>query len=225
MATKNNDAQDPEVIIESALGRSEQFIEKHGKTMLIVLIVVVLCVSGYFGYKHLIQAPRMEKAANALYLPQQQFERDSFALALPGFEAVISEFGGTVQGNLARHYAGICCLYTKNYGQAIEYFSQFSNLDGAAGELISAQNYGMMGDSYVELKDLAKGVVMYEKAAAYSKNSDTAPLYLKKAALVNESLGNNTKALEQYKAIRSDYSQTMIARDIDKFIARVEQSL
>lgn len=225
MVTKHNDAQDPEVVIETALGRSEQFIEKHGKKMLIGLIVVVLGVSGYFGYKHLIQAPRMDKAANALYMSQQQFERDSFALALPGFEAVVAEFGGTAQGNLARHYAGICCLYTQKYDQAIEYFSQFNDVDGAAGELITAQNYGMMGDSYVELKDLAKGVQMYEKAVAYSSNSDTAPVYLKKAALINESLGNNTKALEQYKTIRSNYSQTMTARDIDKFIARVEQSL
>lgn len=225
MATKHNDAQDPEVVIESALGRSEQFIEKHGKKMLIGLIVVVLAVSGYFGYKHLIQAPRLEKAADAIYTPQQQFERDSFAVALPGFEAVIAEFGSTNQGNLARHYAGICCLYTKQYDKAIEFFAQFKDVDGAAGELITAQNYGMMGDSYVELKDLAKGVEMYEKAAAYSSNNDTAPVYLKKAGMVNESLGNNAKALEQYNAIRSNYSQTMIARDIDKFIARVEQSL
>lgn len=225
MVANNNHHEDPEVVIESALGRSEKFIEKYGKNLLIALIVIVVGVSSYFGYVHFYKAPKSDKAASALYVPQQQFAKDSFEMALIGFEDVIADFSGTKEANLAAHYAGICCLYTGQYDKAILLFEKFKNQEGAIGELITAQNYGLMGDSYVELGQMDKGVQMYEKAVAYSSNNDTAPVYLKKAALVNESLGNNAKALQQYKTVKSDYAQSTEARDIDKFIARVEQSI
>lgn len=222
---KQDQKQDPEMVIESAIGRSEQFIERNGKLLLIILLVVVLGVSGYFGYKHLYLAPRADKAVAAMFTAQHQFEQDSFAMALPGFVAVMDEFGGTPQANVAAHYAGLCCLYTGDYQKAVEYFGEFKAVDGAAGEVISAQNLGLTGDAYVQMKDMQNGVMMYEKAAAASANDDTTPVYLKKAGMVNESLGNNAKALEQYKQIRSNYPQSFVARDIDKFIARVEQGL
>lgn len=232
MATNNKTTQeDPEVVIESAINRSEQFIEKNGKKLLIALAVIVLAVGGYFSYQHFYKAPQADKASAAMFDAQYLFERDSFALALKGnasfegFEEIIEQYGSTPQGNIARHYAGICCLYTGQYQQAINYFTAFTAVDGASGEIITAQNFGLMGDAYVELGDMNSGVGMYEKAASQSENIDTAPTYLKKAALVNESLGNNTKALEQYKTVKSNYPSSLEARDIDKFIARVEQSL
>lgn len=223
--------EDPEVVIESAINRSEKFIEKNGKNMLIALIVIVLCIGGYFGYQHLYKAPQIEKASAAMFEAQYQFERDSFAVALKGtsayagFEEIAKEYSSLPQGNIAKHYAGICNLYMGDYKAALDYFQSFSDIDGAIGVIISAQNYGLMGDAYVELGDMANGAKMYEKAIAFSDNADTAPTYLKKAALVNESLGNFTVALEQYNKIKYNYPQNFIARDIDKYIALVEQKL
>lgn len=232
MATnKKTQSEDPEVVIESAIGRGEQFIEKNGKTLLIALIVVVAIVAGYFGYQHLYKVPQIEKASAAMFEAQSQFERDSFELALrgsnsfEGFEGVAAQFGSTPQGNIAKHYAGICCLRLGQYDEALNYFKSFSNVSGAMGDVVSAQNLGLMGDTYVEMGNLQEGVKYYEKAVAHSDNTGTAPTYLKKAALVNESLGNFKKALEQYQAIKFNYPSNMLARDIDKYIALVEQKL
>ena len=81
---KNRQTQDPEQVIEQGLGRFELFIERNGKAMLIVLGAIVVLVGGYFSYKYLYLAPRADKASAAMFAAQNQFERDSFALALNG---------------------------------------------------------------------------------------------------------------------------------------------
>lgn len=229
---KNRRAQDPEQVIEQGLGRFELFIERNGKAMLIALGVIIVLVGGYFSYKYLYLAPRADKASAAMFEAQNQFERDSFALALngnanfDGFLAIADQYGNTPQGNIAKHYAGLCYLYTGEYQQAIDAFKSYKAVkDNAAGTLIAAQNLGLTGDAYVELGQLDEGVKYYERAAAFSDNVGTAPVYLKKAGLANEKLGNLRKALEQYTTIRNNYPRSMQARDIEKFIARVQQQL
>ena len=228
---KRNQKEDPEAVIESALNRTELFIERNGKKLLAGLTIIVLIVGGYFGFEHLYQAPRSKKASAAMFQAQYMFERDSFAMALrgdasfAGFEEIIDEWGGTPEANIAKHYAGICCLYMGEYRQAADYFSGYKNVKGSIGTLLGARNYGLTGDAYVELGELAKGADMYEKAAAHSDNVDTTPAYLKKAGMVNEELGNNAKALKQYETLKFNYPNTVVARDIDKYIARVQQKL
>ena len=55
------------------------------------------------------------------------------------------------------------------------------------------------------------------------KNTLTAPYYLKKSGEVYEKLGDNEKALAAYKKIATDYATSMEARDIQKYIGRIEQ--
>ena len=229
---KNRQTQDPEQVIEQGLGRFELFIERNGKTMLIILGIIIVLVGGYFSYKYLYIAPRMEKASAAMFEAQNQFERDSFALALngnasfDGFLTIADQYGNTPQGNLANHYAGLCYLYLGQYQEAVDAFEAYDAVkDNAAGNLIGAQKIGLTGDAYVEMGKLDEGAKYYEKAAAFSDNISTTPLYLKKAGLVNEKLGNLAKALEQYETIRNNYPQSMQARDIEKFIARVQQQM
>lgn len=224
-----NQAEDPEVKLETAIGQSEQFIERNGKKLLVVLAAVVVIVGGYFGYENLYKAPQMDKASAAMFEAQYQFEQDSFAVALKGtssfmgFEKIASQYGSLPQGNLAKHYAGICCLYTGDYQKAIEFFNSFSPVTGAVGAIITAQNYGLAGDAYVEINDLANGAKMYQKAIDASSNGDTAPVYLKKAALVNVELGNIDAAIVQYEKIKYGFPTSFLARDIDKYIAAAEQ--
>ena len=124
--------EDPEVAIQSAIGRVEGFIMNNGRSLLTALIVVVVVVGGFFGYKYLISGPRAEKAAAMMFVAEQQFAVDSFALALngdgnfAGFLEVIDRYGSTDEGNLARHYAGICYLRLGEYQQALDYLKEYS---------------------------------------------------------------------------------------------------
>ena len=47
-------------------------------------------------------------------------------------------------------------------------------------------------------------------------------MYLKKAGLVYEKLGQYDKALAAYKKIKSEYSKTTVGTSIDKYISRAE---
>lgn len=179
--------EDPEVAIQSAIGRVEGFIMNNGRSLLTALIVVVVVVGGFFGYKYLISGPRAEKAAAMMFVAEQQFAVDSFALALngdgnfAGFLEVIDRYGSTDEGNLARHYAGICYLRLGEYQQALDYLKEYSASTKSVPEaLLAAQNCGLQGDAYAQLENYAEAVRMYEKAVAASDNSLSAPYYLKR---------------------------------------------
>lgn len=235
MATQKPKVEkDPEVVIEQAIGRSEQFLERHGKKMLIILVVVIAAVGGYFAYTNLYVASRAEKASAAMYNAQMSFEVDSFAMALNGvqgpngfmgFEQISDEFSGTAQANLAYHYAGICHMRMGDFAKALAAFEQFETLKGGVNEVIAAQNTGLMGDCYLETGDVARGVELYAKAASESQTVAVAPTYLQKAAIANCSLGAYAKALEQFTQIRDQYPTSINARDIDKYIAFAQQNL
>ena len=224
--------EDPEVAIQSAIGRVEGFIMNNGRSLLTALIVVVVVVGGFFGYKYLISGPRAEKAAAMMFVAEQQFAVDSFALALngdgnfAGFLEVIDRYGSTGEGNLARHYAGICYLRLGEYQQALDYLKEYSASTKSVPEaLLAAQNCGLQGDAYAPLENYAEAVRLYEKAVAASDNSLSAPYYLKKAGGVYEKLGDYAKALAAYERISDDYPASMEARDIQKYIGRIQQQM
>jgi tetratricopeptide (TPR) repeat protein len=133
-----------------------------------------------------------------------------------GFEAIAEEYGASKAGNLAHYYAGICNLRTGQYESAIEHLEDFSTENLLIGPLAE----GDIGDAYVELGDLDKGVNHYMKAARMTKNKLTSPVFLKKAGMVYEEKQSYVDALEAYQTIKKDFAESQEAQDIDKYIAR-----
>ncbi|MDR2936424.1 MAG: tetratricopeptide repeat protein [Rikenellaceae bacterium] len=226
---KKHEEVDPEVKIESVIGRTEYFIQQNGKTLLTVLAVIVVLVGGFFAYKYLYVAPRQEKAAAAIFAAQEFFAADSFATALngdgqhDGFLQVVDKYGSTASGNLAKHYAGQCYLRMGEYQKAVEWFGKFTNVKGIPATMVNAENTGLTGDAYAQLGDMQKAVAQYEKAASMSENALTAPYYCRKAGQVYAKLGNNAKALEFFNRVKNEFPTSTEAREIDKYIGQVEQ--
>ncbi|MEG2282966.1 MAG: tetratricopeptide repeat protein, partial [Rikenellaceae bacterium] len=132
-------------------------------------------------------------------------------------------YGSTPTGNLAAHYAGICFLKLGDYESAMTYLKKYKDVDGDAAAIINAQNKGLIGDVYSQKKDYKNAISLYEKAIAASDNMLTAPIYLKKSGLIYEEQQDFGKALECYQKIKTTYFNSMEARDIDKYIARLQQ--
>ncbi len=213
--------------VENALSKTERYIEENQKSLTIILLAIVVVVGGYIGYRKLYLQPLQEEALSQMYMAEYYFSIDSFDLALNGdgsnlgFIDIIDDYKMTKTGNLASYYAGISYLHMGEYEEAIDYLKKFDAND----KLVSSIGYGAIGDAHVELGNHGKAVTFFIKAADQDENDFTAPLYLKKAALVYEHLGEYKKALDLYEKINNDYPRSDIARDIEKYIAAMKMKI
>jgi tetratricopeptide (TPR) repeat protein len=210
--------------VENALSRTEQYIEENQKSLTIIILAIIVVVGGYLGYKKFYLEPNNREAQSSMYVAEQYFEKDSFKLALNGdganygFLDIIDEYGFTKSANLAHYYAGIC---QKNLGQ---YEDAIKNLEKFDGDdiMVAAVALGAIGDCYVELKDNAKAVSFYLKAAQHKKNVFTSPIFLKKAAFVYEEMKDFDKAMKAYENIKKNYPESQEGKIVDKYIAALK---
>ncbi|WP_295935853.1 tetratricopeptide repeat protein [uncultured Alistipes sp.] len=213
-----------------AMNKTELFFEKNGRMLTYIFLGLLVLAALVYGYRALIVSPRAEKAAEMITEAQYRFEEQNadYQMALEGdgnaagFLDVIGKYGSTPAGNLARHYAGICYLKLGDMENAAKYLAKYSPVKGIPGALINAQNYGLQGDVAVEQQDYAKAVKFYEKAVNAADNNLTAPMYLRKAGLAEQALGNNKKAIEYYEQILTSYPASMDAREAEKLIGSVK---
>lgn len=213
--------------VENALSKTEQYIEENQKSLTIIVIAIFIVVGGYLGYRKFYLEPTEKEAKSQMFYAEQYFEKDSFNLALygdgmyPGFIDIIDDYGVTRSAELAGYYAGISYLRLGDYEEAISYLKKFD----ANSKMISQLAKGAIGDAYVQLGELEKGLDYYESAASDEENDFLSPLYLKKAALVYQELEHYNKALSIFQEIKSEYPLSEEGRDADRYIAALQAKL
>jgi tetratricopeptide (TPR) repeat protein len=208
--------------VEEALSRSEQFIERHQNTIMWTVAIIVLIIAGYIGYTRFFLAPREGEARAEMFMAEIYFEQDSLQLALdgdaqyPGFLDIISSYRFTNSANLAHYYTGISYLKLGNYEDAIKHLKKFRGRD----QIIGAMAFGAIGDAYLELQDQGSAARYYRKAYRYKPNDLTTPLFLFKAGLLFEEMGQPAEALSLYERIREEYQNSAEGRNIERYIGR-----
>jgi predicted negative regulator of RcsB-dependent stress response len=220
MSDKNLQDTEQQELIRNAQG----FWEKNNKMILIITSAVILIAGGYLGYKYLFQLPNEEKAQEEIYKAEENFRKDSIALALngnvntPGFLKVIKKYGGTKTGNLAKLYAGECYLHLGDYTNAVKYLNDFS-ANGA--KQVEAKVEGLLGDAYSEQKKNEEAISHYKKAGTmYEKDQALSSEYLFRAALLLEMGGKTKDAAELYQTIKEKYPRTEKGFVAEKYLAR-----
>jgi len=220
---KNLKEHDSFESIEETLTKSEQFIESNQKTISYVVVGILALVALYMAYQRFVKEPKEKEALSQMYVAEQYFEQDSFALALngdsnyPGFLEIIDDFGSTKAGELANYYAGICYLRTSDYDNAIKYLKKFG-VDDLSVSLVAK---GATGDAYMQKGNPSEAISYYEKAVN-KDNEFLTPIYLMKLGMAYEAQGQPEKALTAYTRIKQEYNQSREARQIDKYITRVK---
>ena len=213
--------------VESALSRTERFIEENQKSIIRVVTVLLALTAILLAMKRFYLIPRENEARSQMFVAEQYFETDSFNLALygdgnySGFIEIIEDYGLTKAANLSQFYAGISYLRLGEYEDALDYLKKFKAKD----KMVAPIAEGAKGDACVELGEMEKGLDYYMKAAAKSKNNFTTPVYLVKAAQVNEHLQEFKKALELYQQVKTDFPDYARNNNIDKYISRVQAKL
>jgi tetratricopeptide (TPR) repeat protein len=210
--------------IEESLTRSEQFILKNQKYIGGVIVLVAIGILGYFAYQKYYIEPKEKEAQGQMYVAQRYFEADSLDKAIYGdgnalgFLDIADEFSMTKSGNLANYYVGISFLKKGDYGQAIDFLSEFKADDHFVGPMATAA----IGDAYMQLDEKDKAVTFYMQATDQNDNDLTSPLFLKKAGETYELLGKYDEAIKAYTRIEEKYPRSNEARTIEKNIGRAQ---
>lgn len=210
------------VAVEEALSRSEQFIERNQNTIVWAVAIIVAIIAGYIGYSRFIVAPREKEARAEMFMAEKYFEKDEFEMALdgdgtyPGFLDIMDDYKMTRSANLSKYYTGVIYLKQGAYEESISMLKRYKARD----QIVGAMALGAIGDAYLELDDQHQAARYYRKAYRYKPNDFTTPLFLFKAGLLFEEMGEYKDALLVYEQIKKDYANSTEGRNIDRYIAR-----
>jgi tetratricopeptide (TPR) repeat protein len=221
--------------LDEGASRTEEWVVKNQKYIIGVIGVIAVVVLAVLGYNKFVAEPQQKDAMNEMYTAKKYFDdavsgisSDSlYKMALDGGEGkygmvdIAKEYSGSPAANLANYYAGMSYLNLKDYQNAIKYLDDFSSDDKMLGPIAK----GGIGDAFIQLEQLDKGLEYYEKAFKANVNDFTTPMYLMKAARVAIDLGQNEKALGYLKRIESEFSTSTEASQTDVLIGQVEASL
>lgn len=209
------------------LSKLEQFFEENKTKIYGVVIAIIVVVGGFYGYNEFIVKPKEEKAKESFWraenalLNNNDYEQavygDSTGTFI-GLARFVEEYGGTTAGNLAYYDLGVAYLNLGEFQKAIDALEQFSSDD----EMLSSIAIGAIGDAKLELGKTEDAVSQYMAAANNSDNFFTGAIYLKKAGMAYEILGQNDKALETYERIKEKYPNSQESREVAKDIARLK---
>jgi len=227
MAKKKAQQDDNLQELESALTKTERFIEENQKPITYAVGAIILLVVAYLSFSKFYLQPRQEEAQSQMFMAESYFEKDSFNLAINGdgnylgFLDIIDDYGMTKSANLAKYYTGISYLHLGQYEDALDYLNDFETKDLLLGPIAE----GAKGDAKLELGMTDEALKHYQKAYSMNDNELTSPIYMMKAANLLESMDELEDALALYKEIKQKYPDSTEGRNIEKYISRVEVKL
>lgn len=209
-----------ELVVEKA----KDFWSRYQRPLIIVSALVILIAGGYLGYKKFYREPMLAKAEDALFKAEEYYRMDSLQKALngdminPGFLKVISKYGNTPAGNLARLYASDCLARTGDFAKAEEYISKFKTDQ----KMIQAGAYKLHADILSELGKNDKAIDMYKKAAAhFPEDKENSAVYLSMAAQLSEKAGKTQEAIALYKELKEKFPRTAAGSEADKYLGKL----
>lgn len=219
-----------------ALNISEAFISKYKKPLILAVVALLVIIAGIFCYKYFVSGPREEKASTALGMGQQYFNQESFDKALngdgasyAGFVKIASDYSGTDAGNLANLYAGLCYANLGKWQESVKYLDEYAPSGDA---MVSPAAIAALGNAYAHVNQIDKAVSNLKKAASMADskardgvNYSLAPTFLLQAAILLESQGKTSEALDIYKEIKEKYVNSALvqSQEIDKYIERAQE--
>ena len=208
--------------IEQGLSKTEFFLEKNYKVLLILLGCVFAGAIVWLAYHYLYLEPKNEEAQEQLAIAQQRIAEQQYLTALEGdsvsfdgLVGIIDQYGRTKSGKLAKAYAGLVCYRLQRYDEAIDYLKDCSLKD----DVLRYTCLGTIGDCYVQKGLTAESVAWLENASE-ADNDFVAAVYKMKLARVYEDLGRESDALALYQVIKDEYvgkvSGVTDVDDVDK---------
>jgi hypothetical protein len=213
--TKDNDFA--LIDVQEAYSRTEQFMDKNRKPLLIGISSVAGVFLLILAYQGFVVRPAEAAAEAAIWRAEAYFEMDSLDLAAygdgfsDGLETVMTEHAGTKAGQRAAYRMGVYHRSKGAWDEAIAAFSEVDIDDDVVGPLAVAG----IGDCQVELQQFDEAIASFEDAVGRSENGlaadALAPMFLMKSAIVKLETGDTKGALADFSRIAEDYASSQQA--------------
>jgi hypothetical protein len=221
MAEKKN----VDLTSDEMMARAKDFWSRNSKPIMIACAAIILLGGGWLIYKNFFKLPNENKASEALFKAEEYFRMDSVNLALNGdgqsmgLLRVISKYGGTKAGNLARFYAGVCYIKKDDNANAAKYLEDFST----DSKPIQARAYKLLGDAYADQGKNSDALSSYKKAAKEfedDKQGSSEALFLA-AYLADKVMKDSKQAIELYKELKDKYPNTDKGAQAENYLAQL----
>ena len=191
-----------------------------------IIFLLIVC----FFTKKFFLDPSEKKALQELNYAQKYFYKGLINKALNiknhninylGFSGISTKYFFTKAGNISKFYAGICYYKLGLYKESIKMMKSFSAKD----EILSSIKYGIIGDTFIQMKNKKEALKNYIIAATIRKNKITTPLYYYKAALLSFSMNQYKDCYHFLKKIENKYPSFMYIKNVEKYLSFIENKL
>jgi tetratricopeptide (TPR) repeat protein len=181
---------------------------------LIISVVVLLCVAAGGTFLWMQKTKADENAASlAMAKVTAWIETNDMAKAVDGdgtskgLKSIVSSYGNTPSGNMARLYLGTIYFTSNKPDEALVMYNAFtsSNKDLQASALAGAAS------CHVQKKAFAEAAAGYEKASAAAENEALKAMYLNKAGENYAAAGSLDKASKLFDQIVKTWPGTSSA--------------
>jgi len=238
MAKQKSNASADALNMNEALTRSEAFVIKYKKQLLIGLAAIIVIVGGGLLLKNYYFEPREAKAQTLLtqglpYMGQQDYDKALKGEGkFPGYIKIASQYSFTDAGNLAKLYAGLAYAHKGDTKNAIKYLEDWSPADDHS---VSPAGISALANCYAANKQVDKAIDTFKKAADKADNPALSPLFLLEAGKLLEHENKKDEALKLYQQIKEDYPTCQLAMpqgspndvigdaEIDRYIERASK--
>ncbi len=208
-------------------GEQKPLLDKNGKLISGLIIAILVCYLGWFGFNKFISEPAEIAAQDEIWWAENamHFTEDYNAAIMGdsaeifnGFESALENISGTQAGLIAQFDLGIAYLNKGEYEQA-----RAALVDVDFGDqMVTTVAKGAIGDSYMQEGDAENAIKYYDIAISNSSNSFTCPLYLKKCAFAYESIQQWNKAYAYYERIKTDFPESDEAKSAEKYMVKAQ---
>ncbi|MBQ5408924.1 MAG: tetratricopeptide repeat protein [Bacteroidales bacterium] len=199
---KNQETRTKLEDINESLSGIEQKFEQHKKVIywiVIAILIIALLVWGYFKF---VYGPNYEKAKKDLSKADTELliKNDSTA-ALKSYEKIAKNYSNPA-GNRAKLSAATILYGQGDYKKALNYLEDYS----PKGEIAGPASQALLGDCYVNNKNLDKAVSAYDKAIKLAgENKVLVASIMQKKANVLHSQKKYKEELDLYEQLETKY--------------------
>ncbi|MCX6143226.1 MAG: tetratricopeptide repeat protein [Ignavibacteriales bacterium] len=188
-----------------------------------VLVGVVILAIVVVAYMNNVNSNN-QKANTELGKVISYYDQGKFDVAISGnlqenvrgLQSIVDDYGSTNAGELAKFYLANAYFAQNDYDKALKYFLDVSVKD----DMITASAIAGAGACYDAKNDYEKAASAYEKAAFKSTKDVNAAENMFHAARNYLSAGNKEKAAELFKKVKKEFPTSIVAREIDRWIAQ-----